>query len=88
MPSSVENWYCEQIVAGPWPFVLLLIPLAGAYFYGQAKHKLAWILIGAWIAIQIPMSFVNNILVDCNGDAPTQRDLPPLSEEPPPPQIK
>ena len=84
----MENWYCDKIVAGPWPFVLLLIPLAGAYFYGRGKQRLAWMLIGAWILLQVPMSFVNNIVVNCQGDAPRPEDVAPLGEEPPPPQIK
>jgi hypothetical protein len=79
----MENWYCDRIVAGPWPFVLLLLPLVGAYLYGQRKHRLAWMLMGAWILVQVPMSFVNNIVVNCQGDAPTPDDVAPLSEEPP-----
>jgi len=82
MSPSVENWYCEQIAGGPWPFVLLLLPLAGAYVYGQSKHKLAWILIGVWLVIQIPISFVTNLLVNCSGAS--MQDLPPMTEEPPP----
>jgi hypothetical protein len=78
MNGATENWYCENIVSGPWPFLLLLLPLAGAYFYGRNKHKLGWILIGIWIAVQIPMSFVNNIVVNCAGDTPP----PPLEEAP------
>jgi len=81
--SNMEDWYCDKIVAGPWPFVLLLIPLAGAYFYGRGKRRLAWMLIGAWILLQVPMSFINNIIVNCQEDAPS----PPLTEEAPP-QIK
>ncbi|ARN82786.1 hypothetical protein [Methylocystis bryophila] len=80
----MENWYCDKIVAGPWPFLLLLIPVAGAYFYGRGKRKLAWILIGAWIAIQIPMSFANNFMVNCQGDAPMPGEVAPESEEAPP----
>jgi hypothetical protein len=83
----MENWYCDKIVAGPWPFLLLLIPLAGAYFYGKGKRKLAWILIGGWILVQVPMSFVNNLVVNCQEDAPSPEDVAPLKEEPPP-QIK
>jgi hypothetical protein len=89
--SSAELWYCDHIVAGPWPFALLLLPLAGAYYYGRQRIKLGWILIGLWIALQIPMSFVNNIMVNCAEDAPMP---PPLSEsvpdEPasPPPTMK
>jgi len=86
--SNMENWYCDQVVAGPWPFLLLLIPLAGAYLYGRGKHKLAWILMAGWIAIQVPMSFVNNFKVNCQGDAPAPEDIPQLNQEPPPPQIK
>ncbi|MGA9601143.1 MAG: hypothetical protein WBS22_12995 [Methylocystis sp.] len=85
--SKMEIWYCDQIVAGPWPFTLLLIPVFGAYFYGRGRHKLAWILIGAWMMVQFPMSFVNNFMVNCQGDAPSPDNLPPLKEEPPP-QIK
>jgi len=89
--SSAETWYCENIIAGPWPFLLLIIPLVGAYLYGRNKHRLAWTLIGFWIAIQIPMSFVNNVMVNCAGD---ESEPPPMTEavpdqpSPAPPTLK
>jgi len=56
-------------VLGPWPFLLLLLPLVGAYLYGRQKQRLGWMLIGAWVAIQVPMSYVNYVVVRCPGDA-------------------
>ncbi len=66
--GNLELWYCDNIVSGPWPFALLALPLAGAYFYGQSQRKLGWILIGIWIPIQVAMSFVNNVVVSCPDD--------------------
>ena len=79
MPNATELWYCDNIVSGPWPFLLLGLPLVGAYYYGRGKTKLAWILIGVWIPIQIALSFTNNIVVACPSD-----DLPMLEQAPPP----
>ncbi len=70
--SNLEIWYCDNITSGPWPFALLALPLAGAYFYGQHKQKLGWILIGVWIPIQLTLSFINNIVVSCPDDVATQ----------------
>jgi hypothetical protein len=71
MPNSpLEIWFCDTIVAGPWPFALLLLPLLGAFFYGREKKKLGWILIGVWLPLQIGLSFANNFLVSCAMDAP------------------
>jgi len=78
MPTtSAESWYCENIVAGPWPFLLLLVPLAGAYLYGQNKKRIGWILIAVWATLQISMSYANNIMVNCAGDTAISTEAPP-----------
>jgi hypothetical protein len=46
-------WYCENIGNSILPYVLLAMPLGGAYLYGQKKARLAWILIGVWAVLQI-----------------------------------
>ena len=53
---ALEVWYCDNIVAGPWPFLLLLLPLAGAYFYGRKQHRRGWMMIGVWIPIQLALT--------------------------------
>ncbi|HMK90847.1 MAG TPA: hypothetical protein VK446_14595 [Methylocystis sp.] len=68
MPTSGESWWCENITLGPWPFALMLLPLVGAYLYGRQKQKLGWMVIGAWAAIQIPLSYVNYVVVRCPAD--------------------
>ncbi|MFY9628320.1 MAG: hypothetical protein WAK03_09255 [Methylocystis sp.] len=77
MPTNgAENWYCEHIVGGPWSFAILIIPLVGAYYYGRGKHKLGWILIGLWLPLQIGVSYVNNLVVDCPQlDAPISTEM-------------
>jgi hypothetical protein len=54
MPMAL--WYCENIGNSAVPYVLLALPLAGAYLYGQKKARLAWILIGTWVVVQMAMS--------------------------------
>lgn len=81
--NSFEGWYCDHVVAGPWPFALLALPLAGAYFYGQKKQRLAWILIGIWIPIQILMSFVNNMVVNCPDDVKLPQEMSTPAEQAP-----
>jgi hypothetical protein len=67
MPSEkLQLWYCDTFVNTPWQFFFLLLPLAGAYFYGQDKKKLAWILIGVWVAMQVILSFLNNLVFNCS----------------------
>jgi hypothetical protein len=87
MPTSAfESWYCENVVSGPWPFLLLLLPLVGSYYYGQNKRKLAWILIGVWIPIQLALSFGNNVLAHCPGDEAIETpDSPGGATQPEPP---
>jgi len=81
MPTSgVEAWWCEHFVFGPWAFFLLGLPLAGAYFYGIRKQKLGWILIGLWISMQIPISYINYVKVTCVEDAPLSAEPPPQDE--------
>ncbi len=63
--GGAEVWYCDNIVAGPWPFLILLLPLAGAYFYGRKQTRRGWILIGVWLPIQLGLSFTNNLVVSC-----------------------
>lgn len=67
MPSDKWNlWYCDTFVNTPWQFFFLLLPLAGAFLYGRDKKKLAWILIGIWVGIQIAYSFFTNIVFNCS----------------------
>ncbi len=78
MPTgSTEAWYCEHIVGGPWSFAILILPLIGAYYYGRGQHKIGWILIGLWLPLQIGMSYVNNLVVEC-----PQLDAPLTTEQP------
>jgi hypothetical protein len=84
MPTNrFEIWYCDNIVSGPWPYLLLLLPLAGAYLYGQNKHRLAWYFIGAWIPLQIGISFVSNMVVTCQGDVPVPQQMETPAQQPP-----
>ncbi len=85
MPTgTTESWYCEHIVDGPWPFVLLALPLLGAYFYGQKKRKRGLILIGVWVPLQLAFAYVNNMVVDCSFEE--QPIGGATSPEQPPPQ--
>ncbi|MBY6241195.1 hypothetical protein [Methylosinus sp. Sm6] len=59
MPTAI--WYCENIGNSTLPYVLLTLPLAGAYLYGQKKQRLAWILIGAWVVLEIAMTTTTSI---------------------------
>jgi len=71
MPTQGEDiWFCDHVANGPWPFLLLGLPLVGAYLYGRQRQKLALILIGAWIAFQVPFMFAKTILFQC--DAPIE----------------
>ncbi len=64
--EKLNLWYCDTFVTQPWQFFLLLLPLAGAYLYGQNKHKVAWILIGSWVVIQVVSSALTNFVFSCN----------------------
>jgi hypothetical protein len=75
--GGADVWYCDNIVAGPWPFLLLLLPLAGAYYYGRKQHRRGWMMIGVWIPIQLALSFTNNLVVSC-----PQLDMPISTESP------
>ena len=66
MSDKLQLWYCDTFVNTPWLFALLIIPVIGAYFYGQDKKKIAWTLIGSWAFIQILFSFLTNILFNCS----------------------
>lgn len=59
MPSAL--WYCQNIGNSVWPFVLLALPLGGAYFYGQNQKRRAWILIGVWAVVQTVISALTNM---------------------------
>jgi hypothetical protein len=84
MPTSAEFWYCEHIANGSLPYILLGLPLLGAYLYGQNKRRFAWLFIGAWIFIQIPMSYVTHVVFNCPGaDEPPASMEAPGSVEPP-----
>jgi hypothetical protein len=56
----IASWYCEYIGTSIVPYALLALPLGGAYLYGQKQTRLAWILIAAWVVLQLAMSLVNN----------------------------
>jgi hypothetical protein len=68
--SSFGLWYCEYIGLGPLEYVLLLVPLAGAYFYGRGKKKLAWILILSWAAVHITLQALTLFVFDCSALLP------------------
>jgi hypothetical protein len=59
MPTAL--WYCENIGNSALPYVLLALPLGGAYLYGQKKTRLAWILIGVWAVVQTIVSGVTGM---------------------------
>jgi uncharacterized membrane protein YccC len=54
MPIAL--WYCETISDSIAPFILLALPLGGAYLYGQKQTRMAWILIAIWAVLQMGMS--------------------------------
>jgi hypothetical protein len=64
--EKLNLWYCDTFVTQPWQFFFLIVPLFGAFLYGRGKHKLAWILIGAWIAVQVTFSALTNFVFNCN----------------------
>jgi hypothetical protein len=53
------SWYCDTIANSGWQYILLALPLGGAYYYGQNQKRLAWILIGAWAVVQTIVSSSN-----------------------------
>jgi|APFre7841882630_1041343.scaffolds.fasta_scaffold12745_3 hypothetical protein len=72
MPASpFATWYCENIGLGPLEYILLLVPLAGAYFYGQGKKKLAWTLILGWAAFHIALQALTLFVFDCSALLPS-----------------
>lgn len=80
MPTGdFGSWYCVHMVGGPWSFALLVVPLIGAYFYGQNRKKLGWVLIGIWLPLQIALNYVNNVVMEC-----PQLDSPITTESAPP----
>ncbi len=66
--EKLALWYCDSVVASPWQFALLILPLVGAFLYGRQKYKPAWILIGVWIAFQITTSALTNLFFTCKMD--------------------
>lgn len=64
--EKLNLWYCDTFVSQPWQFFFLLLPLAGAFLYGREQKKLAWILIGVWIVIQVTFSALTNFVFSCN----------------------
>lgn len=64
--EKLNLWYCDTFVTQPWQFFFLVLPLAGAFLYGRDQKKTAWILIGAWVVIQITLSGLTNFVFDCN----------------------
>jgi len=65
LSDKLTLWYCDTFVNAPWQFFFLLLPLAGAYLYGRDKKKLAWILIGVWVFIQVGMSTLTHLVFVC-----------------------
>jgi hypothetical protein len=63
--EKLQLWYCDTFINTPWQFVFLIVPLVGAWLYGRGKTKIAWILIGSWIAIQITLSALTNLIFVC-----------------------
>ncbi len=63
--ESLNLWYCDTFVSTPWQFFFLILPLVGAFLYGREKYKLAWILIGTWVVIQVTFSALTNLVFNC-----------------------
>ncbi len=69
MPGSAfGSFYCEHVTNGVLPYVLLVMPLAGAYLYGQRKKQIAWILILVWAGIQLATQGLSLFIFNCNAD--------------------
>lgn len=67
--EKTNLWYCDNFVSQPWQFFLLIVPLAGAFFYGRQNYKLAWILIGSWLFVQLVFTTLTNLVFNCSiGD--------------------
>jgi hypothetical protein len=64
--EKLNLWYCDTFVAQPWQFVLLVVPLIGAFLYGRGKHTAGWTLIGVWVVIQVSLSALTNFVFNCN----------------------
>ena len=64
--EKLNLWYCDNFVAQPWQFFLLILPLVGAFLYGRDQKKVGWILIGIWIVVQVSLSFMTNFIFSCN----------------------
>ncbi len=64
--EKLNLWYCDNFVAQPWQFFFLILPLVGAFLYGREQKKLAWILIGIWIVVQVSLSAMTNFVFSCN----------------------
>lgn len=64
--EKLNLWYCDTFVAVPWQFFFLILPLFGAFLYGQEKYRLAWTLIGIWIFIQMTFSALTNFVFSCS----------------------
>ena len=64
--EKLNLWYCDTFVSTPWQFYLLIVPLVGAFFYGRGKYKLAWSLIGFWVATQVIFSALTNLVFSCS----------------------
>jgi hypothetical protein len=69
MTNSVFGlWYCDNIANGIWPYVLLVMPLAGAYLYGQRKKQIALILIFVWAGFQLTTQGLSLFVFECNAN--------------------
>ncbi|CAN2532630.1 MAG TPA: hypothetical protein VIF40_17575 [Methylosinus sp.] len=63
MPTAL--WFCDNIGNSALPYVLLAMPIIGAYLYGQKRTRVAWILISVWVVTQVIISGLTN--ANCGG---------------------
>ena len=63
--EKMNLWFCDNFVAQPWQFFLLIVPLVGAFLYGRGKQKVGWYVIGAWVVVQVTLSALTNFVFSC-----------------------
>ena len=63
--EQMNLWFCDNFVAQPWQFFLLIVSLVGAFLYGRGKQKLGWYVIGAWVVVQVSLSALTNFVFTC-----------------------
>lgn len=64
--EKISLWYCDNFVNASWQIFLLILPLAGAFFYGRGQQKLGWTLIGVWVAFQVAVTALTNLVFNCS----------------------